>query len=60
MSLVLIVIHIIIFFLIFFTTLGWYLCLKGKKYYKKEKPRSSFEIKLEKIEDRLGKIKEKN
>jgi len=60
MSLVLIVIHIIVFFLIFFITLGWYLCRKGKKFYKKEKQRSSFEIKLENIEDRLGKIKGKN
>jgi len=58
MSLVLII-HIIIFCLIFFTIIGWYFCRKRKKYQQKEQPRSPFAIKLQKIENRLDEIRKK-
>ena len=60
MSLELIIIYFIIIFIIFFTSIGWYLCRKRKKYQPKEQPRSRFAIKLQKIENRLDEIRKKN
>ena len=60
MSLVLIIIYILIFLLILFTSIGWYLCRKRKKFQPKEQPRSRFAIKLQKIENRLEEIRKKN